>query len=104
MGQGCILKDKTIISTISDIPKRLKNKIWVEPVYILNDDVTISNCNIYFPANVQIEGRVTEEMKVSVGNSVKIRDGVISAYVSVNSNSEIFGDIVNSVIEIGGQN
>lgn len=103
IGQGCILRDKSIISTISGIPKSSKNKVWVEPVYILNDDVKIANGNINFPSNVQIQGRVTEGMKVVAGGAVKIRDGVFSGSVSANSDSYISGNIVNSIIEIGGQ-
>ena len=104
IGQGCILRDNSIISTISGIPKSSKNKIWVEPIYILNDDVKIANGNINFPSNVQIQGRVTEGMKVVSGGFVKIRDGVFSGSVSANSDSHISGNIVNSIIEIGGQN
>lgn len=104
IGQGCILKGNSILSTISGIPKSSKNKIWVEPVYILNDDVKIATGNINFPSNVQVQGRVTEGMKVTAGGSVKIRDGVFSGSVSANSDSHISGNIVNSIIEIGGQN
>lgn len=104
VGQGCVLKDNSIISTISGLPKSIKNKIWVEPLYLVNDDVKISNGNINFPSNVQIQGRVTEGMKVVAGGSVRIRDGVFSGSVSSNSDSHISGNIVNSIIEIGGRN
>lgn len=104
IGQGCILKDNNIKSTISGIPKSSKNKIWIEPLYILNDDVKIANGNINFTSNVQIEGRVTEGMKVVAGAAVNIRDGVFSSSVSANAHSKILGNIVNSTIEIGGQN
>lgn len=103
-GNGTRLNDNLIIATIDGKPNFGKNKIWVEPQYILNKDVNISTGNINFPANVQINGKVTEGMKVISGGSLLIRAGVFSAEIEAKNSSDILGNIVNSNIKIGGTN
>lgn len=103
-GQGSKLKDNLIISTIDGKPCFDKGKVWVEPMYVLNKDVTISTGNIKFPANVQINGKVTEGMRVCSEGSVLIKDGVFNGFIEAKDTSEIKGNIVNSIIDIGGTN
>ncbi len=104
VGNGTRLNDNLIVATIDGKPNFGKNKVWVEPQYILNKDVTISTGNINFPANVEINGKVTEGMKVISGGSLLIRGGVFSADIEAKSSSDILGNIVNSNIKIGGAN
>lgn len=101
-GQGCKLKDNLIISTIDGKPNFNKGTIWVEPIYILNKDVTMATGNIKFPANVQINGKVTEGMKITSGGSVFVKGGVFNAFIESKNTSEILGNIVHSAIEVGG--
>lgn len=103
-GQGCKIKDNLIISTIGGRPNFNKNTIEVEPIYVLNNDVTISTGNIKFPSNVQINGKITEGMKVSAGGSLIVRDGVFNGFVDTLATSKIMGNIVNSIVEVGGAN
>ncbi|MCF0147941.1 MAG: DUF342 domain-containing protein [Clostridium sp.] len=103
-GNGTTLNDNLIIATIDGKPNFSKNKVWVEPQYILNKDVTISTGNINFPANVEINGKVTEGMKVISGGSLLIRGGVFSGEIEAKNSSNILGNIVNSNIKIGGTN
>ena len=103
-GNGTRIDGNLIIATIDGKPNFNKNKVWVEPQYILNKDVTISTGNINFPANVEINGKVTEGMKVVSGGSLLIRGGVFSAEIEAKSSSDILGNIVNSNIKIGGVN
>lgn len=103
-GQGCKIKDNLIISTIAGRPCFSKNTISVEPIYVLNDDVTISTGNIKFPSNVQINGKITEGMKVTAGGSLAVKDGVFNAFVDAKDTSKIMGNIVNSIVEVGGAN
>ncbi|MBE6052832.1 MAG: DUF342 domain-containing protein [Clostridium sartagoforme] len=103
-GNGTSFKDNLIISTIDGKPNFSKNKVWVEPLYILNKDVTISTGNIDFPANVEINGKVTEGMKVTSGGSLMINGGVFNAEIEAKNSSELLGNIVNSHIRIGGVN
>ena len=103
-GNGTRLKDNLIIATIDGKPNFSKNKVWVEPLYILNKDVNIATGNIIFPANVEINGKVTEGMKVASGGSLTIRGGVFNAEIEAKNSSEIVGNIVNSHIRIGGTN
>lgn len=102
-GQGSKLKDNLIISTIDGKPCFDKGKVWVEPMYVLNKDVTISTGNIKFPANVQINGKVTEGMSVYSEGSVLIKNGVFSGFIEAKDTSEIKGNIVSSIIDIGGK-
>lgn len=101
-GQGCKLKDNLIISTIDGKPNFNKGTIWVEPIYILNKDVTMATGNIKFPANVQINGKVTEGMKITSGGSVFVKSGVFNAFIESKNTSEILGNVVHSVVEVGG--
>ncbi|WP_195264840.1 MULTISPECIES: flagellar assembly protein A [unclassified Clostridium] len=103
-GQGCKIKDNLIISTISGKPYFSKNTIGVEPIYVLNDDVTILSGNIKFPSSVQINGKVTEGMKVTAGGSLAIKNGVFGGFIDAKDTSEITGNIVNSKVEVGGTN
>ena len=103
-GNGTRINENLIIATIDGKPSFAKNKVWVEPQYILNKDVTISTGNVNFPANVEINGKVTEGMKVISGGSLLIRGGVFSAEIEAKSSSNILGNIVNSKIKIGGLN
>lgn len=103
-GNGTRLNDNLIIATIDGKPNFSKNKVWVEPQYILNKDVTISTGNINFPANVEINGKVTEGMKVISGGSLLIRGGVFSSEIEAKNSSDILGNVVNSNIKIGGTN
>lgn len=101
-GNGTKIKDNLIISTIDGKPCFSKNKVWVEPLYLLNKDVSISTGNINFPANVEINGKVTEGMKVVSGGSLVIHGGVFTAEIESKNSSDIIGNIVNSSIKIGG--
>lgn len=101
---GAKLKDNIITSTIDGKPNFKNNTVWVEPIYILNKDVTITTGNIKFPANVEINGKVTEGMRVVSGGSLVIRGGVFSADIEAKNSSDIIGNIVNSNIKIGGTN
>lgn len=103
-GNGAKLKDNIITSTIDGKPNFNKNTVLVEPIYILNKDVTITTGNINFPANVEINGKVTEGMKVVSGGSLVIRGGLFSADIDAKNSSDIIGNIVNSNIKIGGTN
>ena len=103
-GNGTRMDDNLIIATIDGKPNFSKNKVWVEPLYVLNKDVTIATGNVNFPANVEINGKVTEGMKVISGGSLIIRGGVFSAEIEAKNSSEILGNIVNSNIKIGGTN
>lgn len=53
-----------------------------------------------------IKAKEKKNVKLTLGQGCILKDKTIisTIYVRANSNSEIFGDIVNSVIEIGGQN
>ncbi|WP_291647836.1 flagellar assembly protein A [Clostridium sp.] len=101
-GQGCKIKDNLIISTIAGRPYFSKNTINVEPIYVLNDDVKISTGNIRFPSSVQINGKITEGMKVTAGGSLDVKDGVFNGLVDAKDTSKIMGNIVDSVVEVGG--
>ena len=103
-GNGTRIDENLIMATIDGKPNFGKNKVWVEPQYILNKDVTISTGNVNFPANVEINGKVTEGMKVVSGGSLLIRGGVFSAEIEAKNSSDILGNIVNSNIKIGGDN
>lgn len=103
-GNGTRVDKNLIIATIDGKPNFSKNRVWVEPQYILNKDVTISTGNINFPANVEINGKVTEGMKVVSGGNLSIRGGVFSAEIEAKSSTNILGNIVNSNIKIGGVN
>ncbi|MGV2686992.1 DUF342 domain-containing protein, partial [Clostridium perfringens] len=72
------------------------------PIYILNKDVTMATGNIKFPANVQINGKVTEGMKITSGGSVFVKRGVFNAFIESKNTSEILGNVVHSVVEVGG--
>ncbi|GAB6167732.1 FapA family protein [Clostridium carnis] len=103
IGAGCKKIDNKIISTIDGKPSFKKGMIYVSPIHIVGMDVNISSGNIDFPANVQINGKVTEGMKVISGGSVEIRNGVFSAFVEGKDTSKICGNIVSSEIKIGGK-
>lgn len=103
-GNGAKIKDNIIISTIDGKPNLKNNTIWVEPIYILNKDVTIETGNVKFPANVEINGKITEGMKVHSGGSLVIKSGVFSADIEAKNSTIIEGNIVNSNIKIGGTN
>lgn len=101
-GNGTKLKDKFIIATIDGMPIFNKNKVSVEPLYVLDKDVTISTGNVNFPANVEINGKVTEGMKVVSGGSLVIHRGAFGAEIEAKNSSDIIGNIVSSNIKIGG--
>ncbi|MDV4149739.1 flagellar assembly protein A [Clostridium sp. AL.422] len=103
-GNGTKLENNLIISTIDGKPNFSKNKVWIEPVYVLNKDVTMSTGNIIFPANVEINGKVTEGMKVTSGESLVINGGVFSGEIEAKNSTEIVGNVINSKIKIGGNN
>lgn len=103
-GNGTKLRDNFIIATIDGKPSFNKNKVLVEPLYVLNKDVTISTGNINFPANVEINGKVTEGMKVVSGGGLVIHRGAFSAEIEAKDSSDIMGNIVHSNIKIGGTN
>lgn len=104
VGYGAKLKDNLIYSTIDGKPKFDKNTFLVEPIYILNKDVTIATGNIKFPSNVEVNGKVNEGMKVISGGSVLVKGGAFSAEIEAKSSSKILGNIVDSTIKIGGTN
>ena len=101
-GQGCKLVDNKFISTIAGRPNYNKKSVWVEPIYILNNDVNLSSGNINFPANVQVNGKVSDGMKINCGNSLFVKDGVFNSVIKANNSSKIEGNIIGSTIEIGG--
>lgn len=103
-GYGARLKDNLIYSTIDGKPKFYKSTFLVEPIYILNKDVSIATGNIKFPSNVEINGKVNEGMKVISGGSVLVKGGTFSSEIEAKSNSKILGNIVDSTIKIGGTN
>ena len=103
-GQGCKLVDDKFISTMTGKPSFNKTSVWIEPIYILNKDVTISTGNINFLANVEINGKVTEGMKVNSGGTLSIKEGVFNSEIKANQATKILGNIVNSTVEIGGVN
>ena len=103
-GQGCKIVENKFISTIAGKPNFNKTSVWIEPIYILNKDVTISTGNINFLANVQINGKVTEGMKVNSGGELYIKGGVFSSEIKANQSTKIFGNIINSTVDIGGVN
>ncbi|WP_300379597.1 flagellar assembly protein A [Clostridium sp.] len=101
-GQGCKIVDDKFISTIAGKPSFNKTSIWIEPIYVLNKDVTISTGNINFSANVEINGKVTEGMKVSSGGTLSINGGAFNSEIKANKTTKILGNIVNSTVDIGG--
>ncbi|MDU5109493.1 MAG: flagellar assembly protein A [Clostridium sp.] len=103
-GYGARLKDNLVYSTIDGKPKFDRNTFLVEPIYILNKDVTIATGNIKFPSNVEINGKVNEGMKVISGGSVLVRGGAFSAEIEAKSSSNVLGNIVDSTIKVGGTN
>ena len=103
-GYGARIKDNFIYSTIDGKPKFNKNTFVVEPIYILNKDVTIETGNIKFPSNVEVNGKVNEGMEVISGSGVFIRGGVFSAEIEAKSSSKVLGNIVDSRIRVGGSN
>lgn len=103
-GEGCKLVDNKFISTMAGKPRFNKTSVWIEPIYILNKDVTISTGNINFLANVQINGKVTEGMKVNSGGALSINGGVFNSEIKANQATEILGNIINSTVDIGGVN
>ena len=103
-GQGCKIVDDKFISTMPGKPSFNKTSVWVEPIYILNKDVTISTGNINFSANVEINGKVTEGMKVNSGGTLSIKGGVFSSEIKADKSTKISGNIVNSTVNIGGLN
>jgi uncharacterized protein (DUF342 family) len=60
-------------------------------MYVLNKDVTISTGNIKFPANVQINGKVTEGMSVYSEGSVLIKNGVFSGLLKQKTHLKLKG-------------
>lgn len=103
-GQGCKIVDDKFISTMAGKPSFNKTSVWLEPIYILNKDVTISTGNINFLANVEINGKVTEGMKVNSGGTLSIKSGVFNSEIKANQSAKILGNIVNSTVDIGGVN
>lgn len=103
-GQGCKIVDDKFISTMAGKPSFNKTSVWIEPIYILNKDVTISTGNVNFIANVEINGKVTEGMKVSSGGTLSINGGVFNSEIKANKSTKILGNIVNSTVDIGGVN
>ena len=103
-GSGARIRDNIVTSTMGGKPNFKNNTIWVEPIYILNKDVTIETGNIKFPANVEINGKITEGMKVYSGGSLVIKGGVFSSDIEAKNSTIIKGNIVNSNIKIGGTN
>lgn len=101
-GQGCKLIDNKFISTIAGRPNYNKKSVWVEPMYVLNNDVNLKSGNINFPANVQVNGKVSDGMKINCGNSLFVKDGVFNSVIKANNTSKIEGNIVGSTIEVGG--
>lgn len=103
-GNGCKIVDDKFISTMAGKPSFNKTSVWIEPVYILNEDVTISTGNINFLANVEINGKVTEGMKVNSGGTLFIKGGVFNSEIKANQSTKVLGNIVNSAVDIGGAN
>lgn len=101
-GQGCKLVDNKFISTMAGKPNYNKSSVWVEPMYVLNNDVNLKSGNINFPANVKINGKITDGMKVNCGNSLFVSNGAFNAVIKANNSSKIEGNIIGSTIEIGG--
>ncbi|VYU42390.1 DUF342 domain-containing protein [Clostridium tertium] len=103
-GYGAKIKDNLIYSTVDGKPRLDRNTFLVEPIYILNKDVTIATGNINFPSNVEINGKITEGMKVNSGGSILVKGGVFSSEIEAKLSSKILGNIVDSKIKIGGEN
>lgn len=101
-GEGCIIKDNTIVSKTSGKPSLKNGVIHVNQLYTISEDVGIKTGNIKFIGNIVIDGEVNEGMKVESGNDIEIKKNVDRSEIKAKGNILINGNIIGSKVSAGG--
>lgn len=102
--KGCkITEDDKVIALIDGKPT-FKNGIFeIDPIYEVNEDVTIKTGNVVYKGNLVIRGNIEEGMKIEGGNSVVIHKNVTAAKVIGGGEIDILGNVILSEIKGGGE-
>jgi len=104
IGSGCSLKDEdTIIASITGKPCIKNNTFYVYPVHEMNHDVDIKSGNIKFPGDIEINGNVSDGMRVEAGNSLKISGNVERATLVSKGFMSVKGNVISSNLSVGGE-
>lgn len=101
-GEGCTIKDNTIVSTTSGRPSLKNGVVHVNQIYTISEDVGIKTGNIKFIGNIVIDGEVNEGMKVEAGNDIEIKKNVDRSEIKAKGNILINGNIIASKVSAGG--
>lgn len=102
--KGCkITEDGKVIALIDGKPT-FKNGIFqIDPIYEVNEDITLKTGNVIYKGNVVVRGNVEEGMKIEGGNSILIQKNVTAAKVIGIGEIEILGNVILSEIKGGGE-
>lgn len=102
-GPGCEVLDNgcRAVSLIKGMPTLNNERISVNPVYVVNGDVSLKTGNIEFKGNVVVKGSVREGMKIRAGNDIMIMADAEDAQILAGGNIKIGKSIISSTIKAG---
>ncbi|WP_294404690.1 DUF342 domain-containing protein [uncultured Clostridium sp.] len=99
-GDGCRIEDDKIIAKRPGRPSSKNGVLSVNNVYNI-EDVNMKSGNINFIGDIEINGTVSEGMKVKAGNSIVIKKDLDNAEVIAGGEINVKGNIINSKIYTG---
>lgn len=102
--KGCkITEDDKVIALIDGKPA-FKNGIFqIDPIYEVNEDVTLKTGNVVYKGNLVVRGNIEEGMKIEGGSSVIVHKNVTAAKVIGGGEIDILGNVILSEIKGGGE-
>gem|GEM_PF-5242547 len=92
----------TVIASIDGIPNYSGQSISVNPLYIVQGDLTIEKGSLTFNGDILITGNVAENLSVQATGNIEIQGSVTYANIKAGKNVSIGKNIITSTIVAGG--
>jgi len=91
------------IATESGRPMVKKDAIYIEPVYILNEDVTNAknNGHLAFKGHLVVTGSIQEGMKIETGGDLEVNGGVVESKLLSGGTVKVNKSLIASQVSSG---
>lgn len=104
IGKGVELSadGRYVCATIEGKPYFQKNKVYINPVYIVQGDLTLKIGSINFTGDVLVKGNVAESLSIQATGNIEVLGSIAQANITAGNHVSVGKNIIGSHVIAGG--
>ncbi|GGK23883.1 hypothetical protein GCM10010965_15820 [Caldalkalibacillus thermarum] len=105
LGKGVVSSPdgRYVYATIDGRPEITKGKVSVNPLYVVEGDVSLETGGIKFHGDVLVTGDVLEGLSVEASGNVEIKGSVIGGKIVAGQHVKVVKNVIGSQVTAGGE-